>query len=87
MISGSGHLACRVVDGNIRWLLVLNLGSNLVLGLGFRLYSTQDTTWHDIKQGAMHNQHDGSMLHFIAREEAHKKQHKTTSLNEAGIHI
>ena len=44
MISGSGHLACRVVDGIVRRLLVLNLGSNLVLGLGlgFRLYSTQE---------------------------------------------
>ena len=43
MISGSGHLACRVVDGIVRRLLVLNLGSNLVLVLvlSFRLYSTQ----------------------------------------------
>ena len=43
MISGSGHLAYRVVDGIVRRLLVLNLGSNLVLVLvlSFRLYSTQ----------------------------------------------
>ena len=54
MISGSGHLACRVVDGIVRGLLVLNLGSNLVLVLvlGFRLYSTQEHTRHEIKQDA-----------------------------------
>ena len=45
MLSGSGHLACRVVDAIVSGLLVLNLGSNLVLvlGLGFRLYSKQNT--------------------------------------------
>ena len=66
MISGSGHLACRVVDGIVRRLLVLNLGSNLVLvlGLGFRLYSTQEHTRHEIKQGAMRNQHDARMMHL-----------------------
>ena len=66
MISGSGHLAFRVVDGIVRRLLVLNLGSNLVLvlGLGFRLYSTQEHTRHEIKQGAMHNLYDARMMHL-----------------------
>ena len=60
MISVSGHLAYRVVDGIVRRLLVLNLGSNLVLvlGLGFRLYSTQEHTRHGIKHDAMRKLQD-----------------------------
>ena len=66
MISGSGHLACRVIYGIVRRLLVLNLGSNLVLvlGLGFRLYSTQEHTRHKIKQGAMSKLQDACMMHL-----------------------
>ena len=65
MISGSGHLACRVVDGILRRLLVLNLGSNLVLvlGLGFHLYSTQEHTRHEIKQDAMRKPQDAWLMH------------------------
>ena len=65
MISGSGHLACRVVDGIVRRLLVLNLCSNLVLvlGLGFWLYSTQEHTRHKTKQGAMRKLQDAWLMH------------------------
>ena len=65
MISGSGHLACRVVDGIVRGLLVINLGSNLVLvlGLGFRLYSTQEHTRHEIKPDAMRKLPDAWLMH------------------------
>ena len=66
MISGSGHLACRVVDGIVRRLLVLNLSCHLVLvlGIGFRLYSTQEHTRHEIKQGAMRKLQDACMMHL-----------------------
>ena len=79
MISGSSHLVCRVVDGIVRRLLVLNLGRNLALGLGFRLYSTQEHNMAQINQVAMHNQHDARqvyMMHFMARDEAHKNNTK-----------
>jgi len=65
MISGSGRLACRVVYGIVRGLLVLNLGGNLVLvlGLGFRLYSTQEHTRHEIKQDATRKLQDAWLMH------------------------
>ena len=80
MISGSGHLACRVVDGIVRRLLVLNLGSNLVLvlGLGFRLYSTQEHTRHEIKQGAMHKLQDACVMHLGCTADALRMHYLTT---------
>ena len=80
MISGSGPLVCRVVDGIVRRLLVLNLGSNLVLVLGLhsRLYSTQEHTKHEIKQGAMRKLHDACMMHLGSTADALRMHNLTT---------
>ena len=95
MISRSGHLACRVIDGIVRRLLILNLGSNLVLVLvlvlGFRLYSTQEHTRHEIKQDAMRRKITGCMTDALWKQnrctmEAQKVYIGSTVLQHNNMH-
>ena len=86
MISGSSHLACPIVDGIVRGLLVLNLGSNLVLVLvlGLRLYSTQNTqgtksTRCNAQNYRMHDwcTKEALQMHLGSTESQHRKHRDT----------
>ena len=84
MLSGFGHLAWRVVDGIVRGVLVLNLGSNpvlvLVLNLSFRLYSNTRTQGNESnKMQCAEKLLDAWLMHYGSKTDALWKHRKSTS--------